>query len=246
MPKTIVTHMSPDLDAVTAIWLVKRFMPEWEEATHAFVQAGETLEGKDPDEDPNIIHVDTGLGRFDHHQVKDRNLSATKLVFNFLQEKKYIKGEIEEALARISDFVTTIDSFGEVFFHDPASDIYDFSLYQLIEGLKTTKKKDIEIYELASPLLDGVLQLLRNKVKAEEEIKKGFVFESKWGRTLAVESKNDQVLKLALKMGFNAAIRKNPDEGFLRINTIPSDKNDLTPLYEKVRELDPEATWYLH
>ncbi len=86
--KLIVTHMSPDLDAISSSWLIKRYLPEWESADHDFVPAGQTLNGMQPDSDPNVIHVDTGLGRFDHHQLSEKS-SATKRVFDYLTESGY-------------------------------------------------------------------------------------------------------------------------------------------------------------
>jgi hypothetical protein len=43
--RRIITHKSSDLDAVTSVWLLKRFLPGWEEAEIAFVNAGEKLAG---------------------------------------------------------------------------------------------------------------------------------------------------------------------------------------------------------
>src|SRR3989344_6531705 len=39
----IVTHANPDLDAVCAVWLIKRFWNGWETSETMFVPAGETL-----------------------------------------------------------------------------------------------------------------------------------------------------------------------------------------------------------
>ena len=50
--KKIVTHFAPDLDAITSVWLVKRFMPGWKKAEVVFVPAGETLDDQPVDSDP--------------------------------------------------------------------------------------------------------------------------------------------------------------------------------------------------
>src|SRR3989338_2555033 len=189
--KTIVPHVSVDLDAVTSSWLVVRYMPGWTEAGFNFVPAGTTLNGADPDEDLNIIHVDTGLGKFDHHQFADNKLSATKRVFDYLQEKSYVKKTDLPALSRIVEFVTLIDNFGEVYFPDPTSDIYDFSLYQLTEGLKQLGKKDEEVVRIMFTLLDATLELFKKKINAEDEVKKGYIFKTKWGKSLALETQNE-------------------------------------------------------
>src|SRR6185503_13256717 len=78
-PTTIVGHLAPDLDCLTAIWILIRFGG----ATNAdlqFVPAGATLDGLPVDADPQIVHVDTGGGRYDHHQRAARNLCAAELV----------------------------------------------------------------------------------------------------------------------------------------------------------------------
>ncbi|MCL5010435.1 MAG: hypothetical protein M1289_02420 [Patescibacteria group bacterium] len=42
--KIVVAHNSPDWDAITSVWLIKRFLPGWEEASVQFVPAGERFE----------------------------------------------------------------------------------------------------------------------------------------------------------------------------------------------------------
>ena len=49
------------------------------EADLAFVPAGSTWQGQAVDVNPTVIHVDTGGGRFDHHQRKSQQLCAAEL-----------------------------------------------------------------------------------------------------------------------------------------------------------------------
>lgn len=244
--KTIVTHISVDLDAVSSAWLVKRNMPGWEEAELKFVNAGETLNNKAPDENPEIIHVDTGLGQFDHHQEKNFDMSAAKKVFNYLDKKNYLKAYDREALSRMVDLIAKIDNFQEIHFPNPDADIYDFAIHQIITGLRPVTQDDTERCEIMFKILDGTLQVFKNKVRAEKEIKNAFTFNSKFGKTFAIESPNEETIKLAQKQGYEMVIRKDLKLGFVRIKTIPSEKLDLTPVYEKVKELDPKADWFLH
>ena len=76
--------MFPDLDAISSVWLLKKFDSEFENAEVKFVPAGTTYQNKVVDSDPDVVHVDTGLGRFDHHQSEDR-ICAAELVFNYLK-----------------------------------------------------------------------------------------------------------------------------------------------------------------
>lgn len=244
--KTIVAHVSVDLDAISSAWLIKRFRPHWENAQLKFVPAGTTLDNKPPDENPEIAHVDTGLGMFDHHQIKDHNLCAAKRVFDYLVKEKHIKKHDIEPLSRMVDFVVQIDNFKEAFWPDPTADVYDFALHQIIEGIKGNVTHDEERCELGFQMLDGVLQIFRNKVRAEEEIKKGLIFKSHWGRSLALETRNEEAMRLAILSGFDLVVRKDIERGNVRIKTRPDEKLDLTPLHEKLKAADPEATWFLH
>ncbi|MFN4213066.1 MAG: hypothetical protein ACK4FL_03865, partial [Microgenomates group bacterium] len=112
--------------------------------------------------------------------------------------------------------------------------------------LKSTVNDDQKLIEIVFTLLDGVLQIFKNKIKAEEELKQAFVFNSRWGKSVAIESKNEETIKLALKTGFKLTIRKDPEKGFVRIKTLPEKKLDLTPLYQKIKTIDKKGTWFFH
>ena len=124
--KTVVTHIGPDLDAITSVWLVKTFLPGWEEASLAFVPAGTTLEKKPPDDNPEILHVDTGFGKFDHHQT-DADTCAARLV---LDEVNMHRGR-DEAMERIITLVNDVDHFREAFYPNPTADFWDFGLVMM-------------------------------------------------------------------------------------------------------------------
>lgn len=238
--------MSVDLDAVSSAWLIRRFLPGWENAELKFVPAGSTLDNKPPDENPEIIHVDTGMGKFDHHQLADRNYCAANLVLKFLVEDKHVKKSDREALSRITDFVLMDDNFHDVFLPNPDEDRYDFLLHRVFEGFKTMEPDDEQRCEMLFKLFDGLQNLFKNKIKAEEEIKKGYVFKSNWGKSIAMETSNNDSVKLAMKKGYDLVIRKDREKGSLTVKTLPKKGLDLTALYEKLRETDSKATWFLH
>ncbi|MBI3619533.1 chromate resistance protein [Candidatus Roizmanbacteria bacterium] len=243
--KLIVTHLSVDLDAIASVWLIRRFLPGWDEAEYAFVPAGKTYQNKTPDADQDVIHTDTGVGRFDHHQTNTRT-SATKLVLDFLLKKKHVKDKNREPLERMVDVINETDHFGEIDFPEPTADRYEFFLTQIIDGLKPILQDDLKTMNLVLVLLDGVFLEFKNKVQAEEEIKNGFVFTSYFGRSLVLESKNEEVVKLALKMGYRLVARRDPARRFIRIKTKPLKEIDLTAVYKKIIKMDPKATWFLH
>ncbi|KKP53042.1 MAG: hypothetical protein UR42_C0001G0009 [Candidatus Roizmanbacteria bacterium GW2011_GWA2_33_33] len=110
--KTIVTHLSPDLDAIASVWLIKKYFPDWNNAQIKFVPSGTTLDDQLPDSDKNIIHVDTGMGKFDHHQTNDYT-SATKLVYKYLVGRDLIEEKEIKSLEKIVEYVNSTDHFAD-------------------------------------------------------------------------------------------------------------------------------------
>lgn len=272
--KIIVTHTSPDWDAITSVWLLKRFLPGWEEAKVEFVPAGErvrnsgfriqNLELKDPIEkikDNEIIHVDTGLGPLDHHQTSDDTVCAASLTWNYIKRHNAQLtmdnekvNDRSEAIERIVKVVTDVDHFKEVFWPEPNADYQEFGLFGVLEGLKIQKPDQDDAYmDFSVQCLDALLHNFENRIWAEKEIKEnGKFFETRYGKGFAIETINDSVLKLAQKMGYMIVIRKDPRKGYVRIKARPTEikngKNniDLTLAYEQLKKMDPDATWYLH
>ncbi len=94
--KTIVTHTSPDWDAITSVWVIKRYLPGFEGASVQFVPAGEHLKGTNPKEldqpiekigDNEIIHVDTGLGPLDHHQTSSTSECGASRSWEYVKKE---------------------------------------------------------------------------------------------------------------------------------------------------------------
>lgn len=274
MHKVIVTHNSPDLDAVSSAWLIKRFLPGWQDAEVVTVPAGsrinttrasddviEHLDGKE------VIHVDTGMGPLDHHQTQDDNTCAAARTFEYVlknSEELQNNKHKAEALKRMVNYVVDDDHFQEVFFPDPTADVYEMSMVALISGVKVQYPKDDQTcLRFGFDLLDSAIHGMENKIWADEEIKeKGIHFNTKWGKGLAIETINDEVLKVAQLQGYVIAVRKDPKNNAVRIKVRPKKRSankkseskneyedvdiDLTPVYEKLLKMDSEATWFLH
>lgn len=251
--KVIVTHHSPDLDAITSIWLIKRFLPGWEEAKVKFVPAGERLaissqklEVIEKNGGDEVIHVDTGLGPLDHHQTADNNVSAASLTFDFVKEK--INGsEKQQAIERIVRVVVDADHFKEALWPEPMADYHEFSLLGIVEGLRNQFPRRERFHvEFIIKCLNAILHHFENRIWAEKEIKKGIKFKLGKEVGIAFETINDTVLPLAQKSGFSIVLRKDPRKGYVRIKVRPDRNFDLTPVYKKLRQLDPQASWFLH
>jgi len=238
--KTIVTHIGPDLDAAAAVWLIKNHMKGWDDADIAFVPAGKTLHDAPPDGNPDILHVDTGFGKFDHHNTDD-DICAALLVYESLAKK-------DEALERLLRVVNDYDHFREVFFHDPNADCWDIGLPAIIDGWRVLYADNpIKLTDLIMTSLDGAYKMLQNKVWAEHEIKeKAIMFDATWGKAFGIESLNDEVVHYGQKMGYVLVVRKDPNKHYLRIKAIPKKEIDLTALYDILKKEDPMATWFLH
>lgn len=267
--KIIVTHTSPDWDAITSVWLLKKYLPGWQGAQVRFVPAGQKLNGMqvvvreagdDPIErveDNEIIHVDTGMGPLDHHQTQDSNVCGASRTWDYIQAefkkaKDKMTPEHKEAISRIVKIVVDTDHFKEVYWPDAASDIYEFSLLGLMEGLKYYKQgNDAYYFEFGTECLNAMVANFENRIWAEREIaEKGIKFETKYGKAIGFETINDTVLKLSQKMGYVLVVRKDPRKGYVRIKTLPAQGEnkgaDLTNAYNQLSKMDPDATWFLH
>ncbi|MBI4089431.1 MAG: hypothetical protein HY424_01830 [Candidatus Levybacteria bacterium] len=269
--KIVVTHTSPDMDAITSVWLIKKYLPGWENAIVKFVPAGERIvnsesriqnpEFEDPIErigDDEVIHVDTGLGPLDHHQTASDKVCGASLTWDYVRIKNLefkiqnekTKSKIE-AVSRMVRVVVDMDHFKEVFWKDATEDYHEFSLISILDGLKVQKPDQDEYYlDFVYSCLDAILHQFENRIWAEKEISEsGQKFTTRFGKGIGFETINDSVIKLAQKMGYVMALRKDPRKGYVRIKALPSTdkiKIDLTLASEKLKKMDPEATWFLH
>lgn len=242
MGKLLVTHFYPDLDGICGIWLFKRFGGKhFENSEIAFVPARGTWNGQAADSDPDVIHIDTGLGLFDHHLENEYTCAARK-VYDSLHLD-------DEALLRIVEHVTEIDHFDDVNWTNPLSDVYDFHLTNIMNGWKVAHPNNHSLYvEWGLICFDGVYQSIKSKIDAQRRIEESAErFETQWGSGMAIQTFNDDVLKIGQKMGFVIVVRRDPAKHYIRIKGRPDrDDIDLTTIYEKLVALDPEATWFLH
>jgi len=252
--KLLVTHHAPDLDAVASVWVLKRFDSQhYSDAQISFVNPGSKITLEEAEELGHqlheVTHVDTGLGEFDHHQPENASdqICATSLV-----HKHCIKIHPEladdQALQLLVDFVTEVDHFKEIYWPE-ANDIkYNFMIHELIRGLEYfDPHNDESQIHFGMTCLDSSYAILTQRVKAEKIIEnKGQEFQIKAGKALALDTRNDDTLKMAQKMGYALVLRKDTKLGNIRIKVRPDADIDLKQLHEKIIEIDKKGTWFYH
>jgi hypothetical protein len=230
---TIVGHLAPDLDCLVAIWILIR-LGGADHADLLFVPAGNTLDNRPADADPRIIHVDTGGGRFDHHQRCDRTLSASELV------RRAVAPE-DRALARMVDHVTRIDNAtyreGEAVF---------FNINDLIAGYNELfPNRPHHVAQAMLPNFDAWYEHEARQLRLEQAFRRRLEFSTRWGLGIAIESEDGASSRLAYGKGAILYVYRN-GQGYMGIAARSSSNVDLQPVYVDLKRIDPVADWYLH
>jgi hypothetical protein len=199
------------------------------------------------------------MGPLDHHQIASDKVCGASLTWDYVKAKNKELREANtqkekdkiEAISRIINVITEVDHFKEVFRKEPLADYHEFDLTAILDGLKFQYPNQDDYYvDFIIKGLDAVLHEFENRIWAEKEIAQhGKKFVTKYGKGIGFEIINDTVIKLAQKMGYVIVVRKDPRKGYVRIKAVPTFGEiniDLTSAYEKLKEMDPEATWYFH
>lgn len=241
-----MTHINPDLDAMTAVWLLKRFDPDFKNAEVKFIYAGSTYQERKVDSDAEVVHVDTGWGKFDHHQTNERTC-ASRLILSFLGLKN-------EAVERMVEVVTEVDyEAADLKYPDAGADKYAFLFNErkIISGWqKRYPGQSDKHLEWGLVVLDGVYENLKSKLEAQSVIQnQGIPFETRWGQGLAATTSVFGFMPLAQAQGFVVVAVKDPKKGHVRIHGLSQagkEAVDFTAVAEQLRAKDPRATWFLH
>lgn len=250
----IVTHHAPDLDAIASTWVLKRFdSKKYADAKIAFVNPGETITIDKAHENGfelhDVTHVDTGLGRFDHHQPErgKTRVCATSLVYDYVCNRTNDLDN-DQALQIISDFATEVDHFGEIYWHEAGNYKYTMMIHELIRGIEfTTPHDDHSQMQFGLQCLDAAYAALTQQVKAKEIIEeKGDEFSIGSLKCISLETRNDDTIKVAQKQGYDLVIKKDPKRGNIRIKLRPDTTIVLEKLYEAIKKADTVGYWFYH
>lgn len=250
----IVTHHAPDLDACGAVWLLKRFVGQhFADAKIVFVNPGETISLEAAEEMGcqlhEVTHVDTGLGEFDHHQP-DRGLlpiSASSLVYDHVVKIHPDQAD-NHALTTLVKLISHIDHFGEASWPEAEHERYCLMIHDLIRGAEfVDPHNDDSQLHFGLQCLDHAYAVLVQFLKARELIESdGIIFSTRFGECLAIETKNDDTIKVAQKKGYQLVIKKDPEQGNARIKARPDAPFDLRPIADAITKVDTKGTWYYH
>ncbi len=252
--KTLVTHHAPDLDAITGVWLFKRFDSEHFADAHVmFVNPGAVLDSFTIEQNnlnpAEVVHVDTGLGEFDHHQTQRGNqmVCATTLIFDYLV-KHYKDLVDDQALIHLVSYVNDIDHFQEINWPETSEFRFNFMIQELIHGMElTTPRTDESQLYFGMQCLDSAYAALNQYFKALTIIEQnGQPFTLAGQKALALQTSNDEVLKLAQKQGYALVVRKDPNLGNIRIKARPDSDIVLDQAAQTIKAVDQVGHWYYH
>ncbi len=235
--KTLVTHINPHLDDIAAIWLFKKFHPEFKESSVEFISASRD---KAAEEKEDKVFVGTGGGRFDEHK-EGLDTCATSLVYEYLKEKGYVpQDEItQKALEVLIEWNKLIDT-GKA----PDSQFDEFSIQSFIRCKDSSTENSQKSVELGIEILDRILVVLKRRQQSLLDWEKRVQFQTKFGKSFATVSETID-REFCREQAGDLFLMYHPKHKSVQYFT-PSFEIDLEPIYTKVKNLDPDASWFLH
>lgn len=235
--KSLITHINPHLDDIFAIWLLKKYDPKYQDFFVDFISASHN---RGDEETEDKIFVGTGGGKFDEHK-EGLKTCAGSLVFDYLKSAGLLPdNEVEiKALAEIVEWNRQID-MGQI----PVNSYDEFSVPAFIRSKDSQKQSSLETVELGSKILERIFLVLKNKQQSLKDWEKRVEFETKFGKSYAVISETvDRTF--CKRQGGDLFLMYDPKYHSVQFFT-PSDSLDLSPIYAKAKQLDPQADWFLH
>lgn len=236
--KTLVTHINPHLDDISAIWLFKKFHPEFSDATIEFINASRDEALKNETQDK--IYFGTGGGKYDEHKG-DLEDCAASLVWKEIKSSG-LAGDNKIETAALDDLIewNRLIDLGK-------GTNYDFGPYSVqafIRSKASTQEDSLKSFELGSEILDRIFELLKNIKQSEKDWENRVEFESQFGKSVAIKSETVD-RSFTRDKGFDLVLMYDPKHSSAQFFT-PSFEIDLEPIYQKLIEKEPNAGWFLH
>lgn len=233
--KTLITHINPHLDDIAAIWLLKRFHPDFKDAEVVYISADNG--NKVLEETEDRVYLGVGRGKFDEHKG-DLEDCAASLVWKDIKTKVIPDTLQKAALDELVDWVRLGD-LGKL--KDLPYPEFTVPGFLRVGG---GEKDSFQNMNLGFEILDRILKILTNKQKAKKEWVDAVSFQTKWGKSWAV--KGSYVSRsFCDALDGDLFLMVDPKYNSVQFYT-PKNAIDLEPIYKKVKELDPQAGWFLH
>ena len=193
-----------------------------------------TMQGMLPDSDPHIFHVDTGGGRFDHHQRAATDLCAAELVRRAVAPH-------DLPLQRMVQQVCQIDNA-----RAPSGDSAFFNINALIAGYNLLfPNRPHHVAAAMLPNLDAWYEHESRQIRLEQAFIHRLEFDTPWGLGIAMESDEGGSSKLAY--GHGAVLYAYRDgNGWMGVAAQSRSRVDLSHVYGDLRTIDAHADWFLH
>ena len=245
MKPTIVTHVRPHLDEICALWIIQKFWTHFDDCDIEFVRTGpsggERWQNFEPEENPFVIYVGVGQGKFDEHKG-DVDDSAASLVWTETLEKYHVRKGDKEAISRIVEYVK-----GEDMGQYIKDKNHEFAIPTIISGFYVDNNKDsLAVYGLGRQIMNALYIEMMKRVSAERDWEGRKEFESIWGPAAAVVSDIPGLERIAYEEGFVLVVVHNQAKTFHGFRADPESEVDLTKAALRIEQIEPEADWFLH
>lgn len=234
--KTLVTHINPHLDDIFAIWLYRKYAPGFTGALVEFISASREAASGVEDK----IFIGTGGGDFDEHK-EGLETCAGSLVFEYLKDQDFLsKDDLEvKALEEMVKWNRLID-MGKM----KVKAWEEFEVASFLRPLDGSLESSQKAVELGKEILERILSVLHRKQQSIKDWKSRVEFTSSFGKSFGVVSETIN-REFCRQKGGDLFVMYDPKHESCQFFT-PSFEIDLEPIYQKVKELDPEASWFLH
>ena len=231
--KTLITHINPHLDDICGIWLFKKFNPQFKDASIEFISASH----KGEQETEDRVFVGTGGGKFDEHK-EGLDTCAGSLVYEYLKKEGFIpQGATEKALERLVNWNRLIDT-GKA----PDNEFGAFSVQAFIRTKDNSIENSLKSSVLGIEILNRILEVLKRKEQSILDWRKRVEFQTTFGKSIATISETID-REFCREMGGDLFLMVDPKHKSVQFF---SNDQDLEAIYQKVKQLDPQASWFLH
>ena len=238
--RMLVTHARPHLDDVAAIWLLKKFHPDFGEAGVEFLMRPASGQFAIPS---GAVGIGIGRGQFDEHKG-DLEDCATSLVWKWLvkQDRVKIDKNTQPALERLVDWVLKED-LGQL----NSVPWREWSVSTVFANYdEVVSDDDHQVYAFGVQLLESLLIAFRDQVKLDTDWAKRQEFLTRWGKAVALESEVYGSSWRAYQAGAVLVCEVDRTKGYRQIRAEAHSDVDLSEAYAVAHKQEPKASWFLH